>query len=67
MDHLPQRYNKKSNWVISGVSLKKLARSYKITKKCDISKKHVFTQHILNKLVLEWAIYPIETTKNLIG
>ena len=45
-----------------------LAKSYKTTEKCYISENtHFCTAHILNKIVLKWANYPIKTKKSRIG
>ena len=49
---------------MSGIHLQKLGKSYKTIKKVRYLKKYTFLHSTpLDKIVLEWSIYPIETIK----
>ena len=63
MIHLPHRNHKTRTWKLSEFPLKNWLNPKK-TRKMTISQKvQFFAQYTLNKIVLEWSIYPIETIK----
>ena len=57
-----------SIWERSGFYLQNLSKTYKTIKKCDVSKKvHFVNGAPVIKIILEYAVHPIDTIKVRFG